>query len=362
MKTFRHGLLIGKFYPPHLGHAAAIGRASTECDRVSVLVMASAAESIPLADRVAWLRDEHDEVRVLGIRCDAPLDARDPHVWTAQVAVMQAALRSDSETAVDAVYCGDDYGEELARRFDAKLVLLARDDRSATRIRADLAGHWRDLTPAVRAALTTRVVVVGAESTGTTTVSRELVQYYRRRGGNWAATQWVPEYGREYTEIKWTAEAADRPLDELRWNAADFDAVAREQTRQEQAAARIGSPLLVCDTDAFATAVWERRYLGDAARTGQPWTQVPRRDVYLLTTHEGVPWSDDGLREGDLEIRAAMTQWFVDALTSAGHSWVLLTGTLDERMRLAIRTVDQLLDVRSRFAAPLHGPGFGDGS
>ena len=43
---FRHGLLIGKFYPPHLGHHAAIRRAAAECERVSVLVMASAAESI----------------------------------------------------------------------------------------------------------------------------------------------------------------------------------------------------------------------------------------------------------------------------------------------------------------------------
>lgn len=359
MTEFRHGLLIGKFYPPHLGHHAAIRRAADECERVSVLVMASAAESIALADRVGWLRAEHpdENVDVVGVRCDAPLDVTDERVWAAQVAVMAAAMRQRGGDPVDAVYCGDAYGTGLAQRFDAKLVPLDRDGRSSSAIRADLVGGWDDLAAATRAGLVTRAVVVGAESSGTTTVTRELAEHYRRRGGGWARTQWVPEFGREYTELKW--RAAGGALDDLVWTAADFDAVATEQTRREEAAARSGSPLLVCDTDAFATAIWERRYLGVAARTGQAWTDVPRRDVYLLTDHRGVPWHDDGMREGDLAVRAAMTDWFADALTAAGHSWVLLTGSLDERVRLAVRTVEQLLAGRARFGEPLHGPGFG---
>ncbi|AJR30261.1 hypothetical protein MFTT_50850 [Mycolicibacterium fortuitum subsp. fortuitum] len=51
--------------------------------------------------------------------------------------------------------------------------------------------------------------------------------------------------------------------------------------------ARVGSPILICDTDAFATAIRKRRYLGDAS--GGPWTEVPPRAVCLLTDHEGVP-------------------------------------------------------------------------
>lgn len=64
------------------------------------------------------------------------------------------------------------------------------------------------------------------------------------------------------------------------------------------------------------------------------------------------------MREGDLEVRAAMTDWFADALTAAGHSWVLLTGALEERMDIAVRTVEPLLELRARFGEPLRGPGF----
>jgi nicotinamide riboside kinase len=323
--------------------------------------MAAAPETIPLADRVAWLRDTHSaqtNVTVAGIPCDAPLDVTDQRVWAAQVAAMRAGLRAAGcPTVVDAVFCGDDYGDELARWFDAASVRITRSPVSASAVRRDLAGRWLELAPATRAGLTTRVVALGAKSTGTTTIATRLQQHYAARGGVWAATRNVVEYGREYTALNWNRQP-DRAITELAWKHADFDAIGVEQNRVEEAAARAGSPILLCDTDAFATAVWERRYLGVAARSEQPWTRVPRRAVYLLTDHTGVPWHDDGMREGDLDIRAAMTGWFADVLTAAGHSWVLLTGSLPERVELAVRTVDPLLDLGMRFGEPLHGPGF----
>ncbi len=360
MTRYRHGLMLGKFYPPHVGHHAGIREGAAQCERFTVLVMASAVETVALADRVAWLRAEHagePGVRVIGVRCDAPVDVTDERVWAAQVAVISAALRAGGEPVVDAVFSGESYGAELARWLGAADIRFATRLSSGTAVRRDLAGRWGDLAPATKAGLTTRVVVVGAESTGTTTVAGLLAEHYRARGGVWASTQCVDEYGREYTQRKWE-RSPGIALDELVWTAAAFDVIGVEQTRREEAAAAAGSPVLICDTDAFATAIWERRYLGAAARTEQQWTSVPGRRVYLVTDHEGVPWHDDGIREGDLAVRAAMTRWFIDALTKAGQSWVLLTGSLSERVSMAIRTVDPLVAIRARFGEPLRGPGF----
>jgi HTH-type transcriptional regulator, transcriptional repressor of NAD biosynthesis genes len=372
--AYGHGLIIGKFYPPHRGHHEMIRAAAAQSLRVTVVVMASHVETIALADRVDWLRAEHAgdrSVTVVGVRCDAPLDVSDERVWVAQVAVMRAAIRTVTDIAVDAVFSSDEYGQELAARFDAKWVRVFRaaGAPSGTAIRADLAAGWADLASATRASLATRVVVVGAESTGTTTVAALLTEHYRGRGGAWASTQRVAEFGREYTDQKWAQArlaCLDRgepapALDELRWCTDDFDVVAQEQTRLECLAATDGSPVLFCDTDAFATSIWERRYLAGGSRAGQPWAiapQLPRHDLYLVTDHEQVPWSDDGMREGDLAIRAAMTCWFIDALVAVDQSFVLLTGTLQERLGLAVRTVDQLLASRMLFAAPVTGPGF----
>jgi HTH-type transcriptional regulator, transcriptional repressor of NAD biosynthesis genes len=372
-----HGLIIGKFYPPHLGHLYLITEAAIACDRVTVLVMAARRETIPLPDRVAWLRATFAcdawgegggaEVVVCGVTCDAPVDYGDATVWAAQVAVMRAALARDGRPPVDAVFSGESYGAELAVRLGASYVPVdparATVPVSASQVRADLYGTWDMLVPAARGGLAARVVVLGAESTGTTTVAALLAKHYRKRGGPWARTPCVGEYGRDYTAGKWHAarEAAAAaglpgpPLQEITWNSGDFDVVAREQTRLENVTAESGAPLIICDTDAFATSVWERRYLGSHARGPQPWAtrDLPSRDLYLLTSHEGVPWRDDGLREGDLDVRAAMTEWFAGALTEAGHSWVLLTGTLEERLRLAIRSVDLALESRASFGTSI---------
>ncbi|WP_135452767.1 AAA family ATPase [Mycobacterium sp. DL99] len=358
MTEFRHGLMIGKFYPPRIGHHDAIRAAAARCDVFTVLVMAAAVETIPLADRMAWLREEHNRdvnVRIAGIPCDAPVDVTDQRVWAAQVAAMRAGVHAaGAAPEVDAVFSGDDYVDELARWLDATAVRTGRTG-SSTAVRRDLGGQWHELAAATRAGLTTRIVVVGAESTGTTTVAERITQHYGARGGAWAATKCVREYGREYTELKWAANP-EVGITELQWDGHDFDVIGPEQTRLEELAARTGSPVLICDTDAFATGVWKRRYLGDAS--SGPWTEAPPRAVYLLTDHEGVPWDDDGMREGDLAIRAAMTGWFADALTAAGHSWVLLTGTLEERLDIAVRTIEPLLKLRARFGEPLRGPGF----
>lgn len=361
VSRFDHGLLIGKFYPPHRGHHQAIRAAASQCRRFTVLVMASAVESIRLADRVAWLRAEHQgesRIRFLGVRSDAPLDVTNPQVWAAHVALIRAALRTAGDVGdVDALFSGEEYGTELARWLGAREVRIPRTACSGSAVRHDLAGRWTDLAPATRAGLAIRVVLVGAESTGTTTLAGLLARHYRAKGGPWADTRCVEEYGREYTRLK-VERDAQAHLNDLVWTAAEFDEIAAEQTSREQDAAAAGAPVLICDTDAFATAIWERRYLGSAARVGQQWTRVPPRAVYLVTDHQGVPWHDDGLREGDLDVREAMTGWFVDALTSAGHSWVLLTGSPAERLDIAIRTVDPLLAHRAHFTEPLHGPGF----
>jgi NadR type nicotinamide-nucleotide adenylyltransferase len=363
---FPSGLVVGKFYPPHLGHLNLIEAAAAQCRQVSVLVMAARAETVPLADRVAWLRAACGglpAVTVAGAPCDVPVDFVSETVWTAQVAVMTAALEGSGLPWPDAVFSSEPYGDELADRLGARHVCVDPDritvPVSASQIRANLADCWDQLIRPAQAGLAARVVVLGAESTGTTTTAERLAAHCRQRGGVFARTACVPEAGRDYTVTKWrearaAAVAAGRPepsLEELVWTHADFDAVAAEQTRSEEAAARAGSPLVVCDTDAFATSVWERRYLGAAARDGQPWatSELPRHEVYLVTSHEGVPWHDDGLREGDLAIRAAMTGWFTGALTAAGHSWVLLTGSLQERLDLAVRVIDSILEQQARF-------------
>ena len=205
---------------------------------------------------------------------------------------------------------------------------------------------WTRLTPAERAERTHRVVIVGSESTGKTTLARELVGHFRGIGGIWADTAWVPEYGREYTEIllaRQGAVAAEGEAASAEWTAEDFAEIARQQQRLEDEAAASGSPVLFCDTDAFATQLWERRYLGAGSTAALAAVPVsPPRALYLLADLVGVPFEQDGIRDGE-HFRDDMQRWFVEELTARGENWRLISGSRGQRLADSIAAVDAVL-------------------
>jgi HTH-type transcriptional repressor of NAD biosynthesis genes len=206
----------------------------------------------------------------------------------------------------------------------------------------------------VRAAFAKRIVVLGAESTGTTTISRALAEHYRARGGVFAGTEWVPEYGREHTELKLRRlreSDSGATVFDIRWEAEDFTFVVGRQNADEDAAAGRGGPILFCDTDSFATRVWEERYLG---RTSEAVIAESDRHpaLYLLTGHEDVPFVDDGMRDGE-DLRPWMTARFAELLEVTGRPWLLLTGDLDERVRAATAACDAVLTQGWSFTDPI---------
>jgi len=280
-------------------------------------------------------------VRFVGHYDDHPVDYADPKAWDAHCAIFRAAV---GDVRVDAVFSSEEYGEELARRFDAVPVEFDRQRAavpvSGTAIRADPAGHWRALSPPVRAWFVRRAVVVGAESTGTTTIARALATHF--------GTTWIPEYGRELTERKLAARGPGATVFDVEWDRADFVEVARTQEAMADAAARTSGPLLVCDTDARATVVWEERYLGSASDEVRAAARWP--DLYLLTDHTGVPFEQDGLRDGE-HVRAWMTGRFRVVLAGAPVPVVELTGTHDERLAAAVKACEAI--VKWTLADPL---------
>jgi HTH-type transcriptional regulator, transcriptional repressor of NAD biosynthesis genes len=248
---------------------------------------------------------------------------------------------------VDAVFSSERYGEELARRLGARHVEvdLARTAHpvSGTAVRRDPRGQWEYLAPATRAGLAARIVVVGAESTGTTTLSRQLADHY--------GAPWVAEYGRLHTELKLRAARAFHPfagIADLVWTEGDFHDVARQQQIDEDAA--VAGPILVCDNDAWAASVWGHRYLGTPLPDLAAYARRPM--LYLLTDHVGVPFEGDGIRDGE-HLREWMTEQFEIALQARGVPWARISGRREERRVAAIVACDAAMEAHFRYADPL---------
>jgi NadR type nicotinamide-nucleotide adenylyltransferase len=196
---------------------------------------------------------------------------------------------------------------------------------SGTAVRRDPYLNWDFLEAPVRGWYAKRVCVLGAESTGTTTLARALAEQLK--------TLWVEEFGREYSIQKLRhCEAC--------WRSEEFVAIAEEQSRREDAAARRANRVLICDTNAFATALWHRRYLGAHSQVVDEIARRRHADLYLLTGDE-IPFVQDGLRDGE-HIRHEMHRWFEQALAAQPAPWKLLRGPLEHRLRDAVRLVTGL--------------------
>lgn len=327
MRKFAHGLVLGKFYPLHAGHSALIRTAQNRCERVTVQVVASTVEAIPVELRAGWIREEHPGVRVVTAVDDHAVDFASPSAWAHHTQLARDML----DSPVDAVLTSDEYGSELARRLGATWVQVDPGRRltpvSGTAVRADVPGCWWALGPAARAWLTRRVVVLGAESTGTTTLAVELAGAL--------GTEWVPEVGREWTARRPGGLTAS-------WHTAEFDLVAALQARHEDdAARRVPRPVLVCDTDVLATTVWHERYTGASSATVQAAAAVRVPALYLLTGSE-IPFVDDGMRDGE-HLRETMTHRFREVLAAQPTPWYEVTGSREQRLARALNHVDRML-------------------
>lgn len=168
----------------------------------------------------------------------------------------------------------------------------------------------------------TRICVIGPESTGKTTLVRQLAE--------WAEAEWVPEASREY------AERTARPL-----TADDVGPIAREHMRlADLGAARArkrGSGLLVLDTDLVSTVVYARHYYGASPRWVERAERERRAPLYLLCDVD-VPWVPDGIRDRPAE-REAMFALFASALARRHAPVVRVSGGWEERWRVATEAV-----------------------
>ena len=170
-----------------------------------------------------------------------------------------------------------------------------------------------------------RVVVIGSESSGTTTLARALAEHYR--------TVWVPEYGRTYSE--------GRVHSSQPWRSDEFTFIAIEQARMEDVLATLANEVLICDTDPFATAIWHERYMGTASEAVLAIADSRHYDLYIVTD-VNIPFIRDEIRDGE-SFREWMQERFIAELSKKPTPMIVVTGPHEERFAAAVKKIDEIL-------------------
>ncbi|MGJ8548154.1 AAA family ATPase [Winogradskyella wichelsiae] len=172
-----------------------------------------------------------------------------------------------------------------------------------------------------------KIVLFGPESTGKTTLSRQLAEYYN--------SLWVPEYAREYLQEKWNNERKTcEPKDLL--------PIAIGQIKLENELSKKTDSVLICDTDLLETKVYsEAYYKGSCDPILDKYAKNNIYDLYFLT-YIDIPWEADDLRDKPDE-RERMFKAFESALKNHNKPYVLLKGNKQERLQLAVKHIDKLI-------------------
>ena len=198
-----------------------------------------------------------------------------------------------------------------------------------------------------------KIVIIGPESTGKSTICQQLAVHYN--------TQWCPEYAREYL----VANGTDYSFDDLlviakgqlaleeeyeklmadgNWSLENTNKTVRNNAAPVFAGdQRPTANYLFIDTDQYVMKVW-CEYVFNQCHTWILNRIVERTcDLYLLCNID-LPWIKDELREyPDLATRDKLYTIYKDIMINQSTPWVDISGDYNERLQKAIKAVDQLM-------------------
>jgi NadR type nicotinamide-nucleotide adenylyltransferase len=187
-----------------------------------------------------------------------------------------------------------------------------------------------------------KIVAIGPESTGKSTLCKQLAGHYK--------TLWVPEFAREYLEKKGNNYSYENLLTIAKAQVELEEKHESEMARQQNSRLTTHySPLttnhslLFIDTDMYVMKVWCEFVFNKCHN----WilNQIVNRqyDLYLLCNVD-LPWTMDDLREyPDFEIRNKLYRYYKDLMINQAVPWVEITGDYDKRLKKAIDGINSII-------------------
>lgn len=238
----------------------------------------------------------------------------------------------------DYIVASETYGKWLAEMTGAKFYPYDIDRTlnpvKATMVRNNFISHFDDIIPEFQKYLTTRVTIFGSESTGKTTLARELGAVWRTDTGG----RWVFEYARPYLENTSTEITVD-----------SMTAIWRGQRALQRQSCT--SPVVVQDTDLFSTVgYWNiphwRSTLGEAPPDLVFDAVMLLSDLYIITPST-IPFEEDPLRYGG-DHRETDDHYWIDLCEQYGLNYVVLKSLdLAGRIGEANVLIDALVDAKT---------------
>ncbi len=244
MKLYKSAYVLGKYAPFHNGHKFLIDTAIAKSEKVTVVVGSLPTEPIPGEIRFKWVKEQYrtnPNVTVYWINDVLPqTPEEDPeHFWDIWVEVAKWACPD-----VDVIFTSESYGDPYAQHLGIKHHLVDIDRKivpvSGTLVRHDPFAMWEYLPDHVKPYFVKRIAIMGSESCGKSTLTKELAKAYN--------TVYVEEYGRTVWEENQSV------------TKDDFIRIASGHKLLEDALVKQANKLLFSDTEILTTKIFFDMY------------------------------------------------------------------------------------------------------
>ena len=170
-----------------------------------------------------------------------------------------------------------------------------------------------------------KIALFGPESTGKTTLAKQLADYYE--------TEWVPEFARDYLQEKWEENQHICVAD-------DMLPIAYGQVALENKKLASAKKYLFSDTNLMVTKVFSEMYYGFCDPLLNEAALEHDYDLFFLTDID-VPWEKDDIRDTP-DGRESVFSVFKQTLIDTKKPFITLSGNKESRLAKATVIIDNL--------------------
>ena len=331
---YQCGMYGGSFHPLHMGHVRCIIEAANQCRTLIIVISEGVNRSeIDIRIRYRWiyqLTRHIGNVKIFLLSDDAETkEGYSEAYWDSDAEKVKAFAGEK----IDAVFCGSDYDENSfwAKCYpDAELNIIKRNGISSTEIRNDIYGHWDWIPAVVKPYYVKKVLLIGGESTGKSTLTINLANYYN--------TNYLEEVGRDISERSGT---------DMLMIPDDFTGILLCHKIRETEAVKTSNRVLFEDTDCLITLFYldflEGKEKENNTALAEAIAHLNSYDLILFLEPD-VEFVQDGDRSMVIAAdREKYSSRIKELYQKHGFSFEIVNGSYQQRFKKAVQLIDHLL-------------------
>lgn len=327
---FNVGMYAGTFSPLHQGHVSSIIQAANQTQELYIVLyvtsMSAELDELVRYRHLYQLTKHLSHVHLITIDEQSKKSASE-----------HQSVRSVPEQLVkslDVIFIDDkhDTAQQQLKLLYPKvqLYVLPEHGIKEQELRDHPFVYWDKLSDIVKPWYTKKVLIIGSESTGKSTLGMNLQHYFN--------AAYIEEAGRE---LSFKSGTPDKMLSE------DFIEILLRQKINEIEALKQGKKLLLVDTDALITQFYINFFNDPQAKLNQALSDaidgLNRFDLILFLEPD-VAFVHDGERSPLIAAqRQKYSQMIKDLFMSHHKSFVSISGSYQERFEQAVKLISKLI-------------------